>query len=310
MRWSTLCTLATLAAACTRQEPAQERPVVATVAGVPIYADEFLQELKRQSLDDEGSALPTAAGEQAHRAALLGNLIEQRLVLREAERNNVLVTIDEVETAYKRAKTGWADDMFVAHLRERDMTPTEFKAQLRDILAIRRYFTDHVFSRIAVTDEEIEDYIEAHPEMNLLPPQVWVKQIIVKTPEEAEAAAQEIRRGMPFEDAAMKYSLSPEAKTGGDMGWFAPGALPKVFDDVCFQLPPGQVSKVIPSEYGFHLFYVVDRRPEMVRPHEQVRSEVEQLIRRQKEEQAQEMRLRELRQATDIVIHDDLLAKL
>ena len=60
---------------------------------------------------------------------------------------------------------------------------------------------------------------------------------------------------------ARKHSLSPDAKQGGDLGWFERGAMPPIFEQVCFALPEGKVSDVVASSYGFHLFKVIGRRP-------------------------------------------------
>ncbi len=286
-----------------------ERPLVARVGGVPIYADDFKHELARVRLDGQ-DGLPAAGTEEAQKRALLDNLIERQLVVQEAERKNVIVGSDEVETAFARSHAGWRDEDWRALLKDKDVTPTELKAELRELLLVRKYFREHVFSRVAVTDQEIETYLSAHPEMLLSPEQVRARQLVVKTEEEAQHILQEIKEGLPFEDAAMKYSLSPDGKTGGDLGFFARGYMPSVFDETCFNLTPGQVSGVVASDYGFHLFKVLEKKPEQARPLDQAREAAERILRRQRESEAEAAKVAELKKGAVIDIKEDQLARI
>ena len=72
---------------------------------------------------------------------------------------------------------------------------------------------------------------------------------------------EELYRGAKFGDLARAHSLSADARLGGDLGWFPKGVMPPEFDKVAFSLQPGQTSDVVTSEYGFHIFKVLDRRP-------------------------------------------------
>ena len=57
----------------------------------------------------------------------------------------------EVEAAFKRSHQGWKDESFQDQLSKKDLTVTELKRELRELLMIHRYFRDHIFSRVAVT---------------------------------------------------------------------------------------------------------------------------------------------------------------
>jgi peptidyl-prolyl cis-trans isomerase C len=306
-----------LCAACNKEpEGERERVVLATIQGVPLYVDEFERELKRFRLDEEEGA-PSVVADEAQKRALLTDLLERRLVLREAEAHNVVVGTDEIEQALQRLRAGWKESEFDELLHKRDMTAAELKHELRDQLLIRKYFRDHVFSRVAVTDQEIEAYLEKNPALNVVSEQVRARQIVVKTEEEARRILQEIKAGLAapktgitFEDAAMKYSLSPEGKNGGDLGFFGHGSMPKVIDEACFALKVGEISAIVPSEYGFHIFKVTERREATPRPIEKVREEAEEVLRREKEHEAQSVKLTELRSKVEIVVKEEQLARI
>ena len=298
--------------ACKSDNQEERREILATVSGSPIYVDELERELKRfhGGSDDDEAGLPSQTSDDAQKRAILDMLIDRRLLARAAEAENVIVGTDEVDRAYDNLRQGWRDDEFGDLLQKKDMTPAELKAEVRDLLVIRKYFHDHVYSRVAVTDAEIEAYLIKNPSLNVAPDQVHARQIIVKTEEDAKRVLQELKAGKPFEELAMRESISPEAKNGGDLGFFAHGEMPKVIDEACFALAANQVSAVIPSEYGFHVFKVLEHRPAAPRPIEKVRDDVESRLRKDKERDAQAAKIAELRSKSQIVVREEQLSRV
>lgn len=237
-------------------------------------------------------------------------LIDRRLVARAAEEANIIVGTDAVDRAYEKARQGWREPELDALLAKKDMTPVELKNEVRELLLIRKYFRDEVYARVAVTDPEIEAYLEKNPGVNVAPEQVRARQILVKSEDEARAVLAEIKAGTSFEDAAVKHSISPEAKNGGDLGYFTHGEMPKFIDAACFKLSVNQQSEIVPSEYGFHLFKLVDKKPAAPRAIEKVRDEVEAQLRQAKERDAQAETIAELRRKAQIVVREELLKRI
>jgi peptidyl-prolyl cis-trans isomerase D len=78
----------------------------------------------------------------------------------------------------------------------------------------------------------------------------------------AQAAAERIRKGEPFEKVAKEVSEDPGSKdTGGDLGFFPRGRMVPSFDEAAFSLEPGKVSDPVKSPYGFHILRVEEKRP-------------------------------------------------
>jgi peptidyl-prolyl cis-trans isomerase C/foldase protein PrsA len=77
---------------------------------------------------------------------------------------------------------------------------------------------------------------------------------------------------------ARRYSLSADAKVGGDLGFFARGQMPPAFDEVVFKLSVGGQSEVVSTDYGFHLFKVLEKRPARKRELDEVRAGIEKKL--------------------------------
>lgn len=88
--------------------------------------------------------------------------------------------------------------------------------------------------------------------------QVHARQILVRSEKEAIAAERRLQVGTDF--TTLAYEFDP--LTGGELGWFPAGYLlqPDV-ENAAFALQPGQASGIIPTSYGFHIVYVIERDP-------------------------------------------------
>lgn len=96
----------------------------------------------------------------------------------------------------------------------------------------------------------------------------------------ARAVAEEILAKLKqapgdFAKLAKQYSQDPgSAQQGGDLGWFARGAMVKPFEDAAFQLSEGQISGIVRSDFGFHIIRVTGAQAERVKPFAEVRDEL------------------------------------
>ena len=85
------------------------------------------------------------------------------------------------------------------------------------------------------------------------------RHILVQTEEECLELMTEIKSGMSFSDAAMKYSSCPSKSQGGDLGQFGPGDMVPEFDKVVFSAPVGEVQGPVKTQFGYHLLEVTER---------------------------------------------------
>ena len=154
-----------------------------------------------------------------------------------------------------------------------------------------------------VTQDDLRAYYDNHRDQYRVPEQVKVSHILIKTPlpgpdgkvdEKGVAEAQQraadllkqIKNGAKLEDLAKKYSEDPgSAKQGGSLGWIGRGQTVPEFEKVAFSLPKGQISDLVKSSYGFHIIRVDDKQDAHTKPLDEVKSEIEPILKHQKAQQ-------------------------
>lgn len=138
------------------------------------------------------------------------------------------------------------------------------EARLRELE--QEYLADYlVFTelrkRTRVNEEEIEHYFAAHEREYLY--EYRVSQILVNTAEEAEQA-KKLLATKSFAAVANRYSVDPVPKRGGDLGYLTKGNMIPELETVVFAMAPGEVSGVIKSDFGYHIFRLEDVREALV----------------------------------------------
>ena len=134
--------------------------------------------------------------------------------------------------------------------------------------------------------------------------QTKVRHILVRpdeltTVDDARRRLQQLRMriegGDDFAELARAHSVDTmSAADGGDLGWVNPGDLVPEFENVMNSLEPGAVSEPFPSQFGFHIVQVLDRR-EHDSTEDIKRARAREAIRRRKLEEARTDWLRQMR---------------
>ncbi|WP_116472691.1 SurA N-terminal domain-containing protein [Zobellella maritima] len=136
------------------------------------------------------------------------------------------------------------------------------------------------FSTDDISEQEVRDYYQANQASYTQPEQRRVAHIMVNKGEEAEQKLQDIAdrlaAGESFAELAKAESddVFSGAK-GGELEWMTPGTMDSAFDSAAFALARvGDVSGIVESEFGLHLISLLEVRPAVIKPLDEVSADI------------------------------------
>jgi len=156
---------------------------------------------------------------------------------------------------------------------------------------------------VSVSHEDLQAYYDQHRDDYRVPEQVNVSHILIKTPlpgadgkadpkgveearKKAEDVLKQLKGGGNFAELAKKYSEDPgSAKEGGSLGWIGKGRTVPEFEKAAFSQPKGQIGDLVKSSYGFHIMRVDDRQDAHMKTPDEVKDQIEPLLKQQKAQQ-------------------------
>jgi len=308
-------------AACNRNKapPPPPVPVAAVADGTSIPVATVQREIDRlrrgagTAVVDGLEAAPQVDVKDVPRLgrALLDPLVDRVLLVGRAKVAGMTVSDAEVQRAMDALtdSASASGQTLAERLAQDGQTPEGLAEETRDRLLAEKWVAEQTRGE-RPSAAEARAYFETHRSEFDTPEQAHALQILVTTAEEAKSLLDQIRKGASFEDLAKSHGRSPDARKGGDLGWFARGTMPKVFDEACFSLKPGQVSGVVQSSYGYHLFKLLGRRPPKKRSLDEVQKEVIRRAFLEKKAQAERQLLDQVRKSSKVQINEAALQLL
>lgn len=242
---------------------ANQEPL-ATVNGKEIYPEDLNQLIVSFPPEQQ-----IQFGSREGRRALLEELIAQELLYAEAKE----AKLDETEDFKKLLKE--AEENLLK------------QTALLDFMKL-----------VTVTDDEIEAYYNDNPEQFVAPESIRASHILVDDLETAEEVTKELENGdISFEEAAVKYSKCPSAQQGGDLSYFQKGQMVPEFEEAAFALEPGQMTEEpVQTQFGYHIIKQTDHKKDEVMPFEIVKEQLRPLILAQKQNEAYQKHVEELKE--------------
>ncbi|MFH0779891.1 MAG: peptidylprolyl isomerase [Parcubacteria group bacterium] len=86
--------------------------------------------------------------------------------------------------------------------------------------------------------------------------------VLADAEKEANDVLNQLQSGKKtFEELAREHSAdASNAANGGELGWFARGAMVKEFEDAAFALKVGETSGLVKTKYGYHIILLEDKK--------------------------------------------------
>jgi peptidyl-prolyl cis-trans isomerase D len=156
---------------------------------------------------------------------------------------------------------------------------------------------DTIAKRFGITEDEVRKQYQDNAARYIASPEERrASHILVKAPKDAPAAEREKAKAKAeallaqlrkapgtFAEVAKKNSDDPgSAERGGDLDFFARGAMTKPFEDAAYALKPGEISNLVETEFGWHIIRLDAIKGGQSKPFEAVRAEIEADLKRQR----------------------------
>lgn len=238
---------------------------------------------------------------------VLSTIIDERLV---AQAGKAHVSEQELQDYLTSYMGRYSDASFQEMLAARGLDMATWMTERRRRLLIERYVATNVAPRITIDEAAIRQYYQTHRETFQQPDAVRVRQILLDREAIAGQVRKKLEAGENFARLAMEYSISPESAQGGELGWIERGTFPPVFEETCFTLPVGAISKIVRSEFGFHLFKILERRRPSVVSLDTARETIRAQLRQEAISDTYSLAIAALRARAHIDIHEDALARV
>lgn len=215
---------------------------------------------------------------------IVRDFILEVLTVNWAKNNDIILKKEEIDARTNDIRSQYPDDLsFRQKLIEENLTYEEWLDRMKFSLLQNLVMKKLIESAKPPEDDELKAYYESNKEQFKKERQVKLRQIVLKTENDAKAVRSEIGK-KKMEDLAPKFSIAPEGQNGGDLGWIEEGTL-EIFDKV-FDQPKGYLSGVLKSPYGYHIIQVLDKRNAATVSFDEVKESIYKVLMQNREQAA------------------------
>lgn len=288
---------------------------VARVNGVAIPAADLQKALTAFKSSPQGAQVPADQDAEV-RKFLTNQLIAGELMYQLAKASPLNVQEDKVDEHIKglKATRFKSDEEFAKALKDQGMTEKELRNLVRRNMTIDAYVEKMIVPKQTVTAAEVQEFYDKNPDSFVQPEQMRASHILITvdpkaTAEERAKARAKIddllkqaQAGADFAKLAQDNSGCPSSQQGGDLGYFGKGQMVKPFEDAAFALKPGEISGVVETQFGFHIIKAVEKKAATKVAFADVKSQIEESLKRRKIGEAVNAALEEARKKAKIEV--------
>ncbi|MBD3826814.1 MULTISPECIES: peptidylprolyl isomerase [Stenotrophomonas] len=230
--------------------------------------DRAIQNIKAQYAGREGQLPP----DDVLSRQVLERLVLVKLQVARAESSGIKISDQELNQALNAIaqQNGSSLDALRQRLAKDGIDFNDFRASVRDEITVQRLRQSFAQSRISVSEGEVDAALKQQATVGT---QYHLAHILIGLPEGANAdqiaTGQKKADGvkalldkgeLDFNAAAVRYSDSPNALEGGDLGWRTLDEIPNAFAQMMSQMKAGDVIGPLRGPSGFQLLKLVEVR--------------------------------------------------
>ena len=213
--------------------------------------------------------------------SILGSMIDQKIILKKAELDSVVVNENEVDQALEQqiqmliSQAGGERKAEEALGQSIKSFRREFWYEMRDRILSEKY-QQQLINNVKVTRADVLSFYETYKDsLPTIPLKAKVRHCLIKIKPSEDAKKSSflflenlkmrIEQGELFSDLAKEHSEDPGSKNnGGELGWVKRGSLVKSFETVAFTSPINKITDPVESEFGFHLIETLKKKGDKI----------------------------------------------
>jgi len=250
--------------------------------------DTFLRPIYQQySAQLSGEDLAKAINEV--RQKVLSQMIEDKLVYQEAVAQGIEVKEEDLEKEFQDFKAKMEKPEELDEMLEREgLTMKSLRERLKKQAMVRQLQDREIRSKVIISPVQVEDFYKNNPDKFSVKERVRVRSLTIKKSEEARTKGltdekakqrmdlldQKIKLYRNFDQIVKDFSEDSHAKEEGPGEWIERGAMIESVDDVIFKTPVGQLTGIVETPVGYHIFRVEAKEPASKRTFDEVKEQI------------------------------------
>lgn len=274
--------------------PRSDAENVISVGSTNISAEQLREDLKFVSANAR-----IRSGENI-KMPLVQEVINYYLILEYARKNGVTVPPREAKEALAALKGEYRDSDFHNALLKGYLKEEEWEKRVKERLLVQKAVEKALQGAAQPDAQEIKAYFQAHKDEFRSSGMVKFRQIVSPSKDKAAELLQRLEKGKSIKELARSHSIAPEAAHGGLVDWVEIDRLEHSMADALCSLKEGEISQVVKTPYGYHIFKLISIRPGGARELPEVMHEIEARLLEKNREKMYKRWLKELRNRYEV----------
>ena len=297
---------------------------VAIVNGAPIDRGEFEGNVLMIQSKLLGLGKPLSCRQVTSiQNEVIESMVRVELLYQESRKSGIKPDEKAVEQEIKALKQQFASELeYTNDLKRRNISEGILRSRLEKNSSVQQYVEKQFVSKTAVTDNDMVSYYEGHVDLFKHPLEFRASHILVQLDPKSDAShkqeahrkieqiLKDLKNNQDFAALARERSDGPTRTNGGDLGYIKSGQLDKQLESVVFSLKSGEISGIVETDYGYHLFKVVDMKPASILAYDSVKERIRQYLMQEQARQAADVQAKKLREkaVVEILLNEEIKA--
>lgn len=263
------------------------------------FPKDYVEKYRQRPLDDQNRLKPVLN-------QVLNKMVEDYAILSYGKTQKIEITDEEIKLRFEKRQSQMSPKDLENTLGAEKIPYHRWKRLVEDQLRVEFVLEKALGDKLKVTLPEIQSYYGKNRAAYKTKESAWIRHIVTDTRDKADEILARLEKNENFAQLAVNHSISPDRARGGDLGFIERGTYPEVFDKA-FELEKGSTSGVIKSEYGYHIFKLIDKKPAGVRSLEEAMPEIQQKLFEEKLKTQYKKWIEEVMKDVVVVVHADIL---